>query len=489
MKNIFVRIDNKGKKRLYFRNIVLAILSLIIIVRGVSELIINYIGKDLHNGSDKKYLEQVSASKLLPNIVLIYVDDLGYGDLSITGSKAINTPNIDAMGENGVMLTNYYAPAPICSASRAGLLTGRYPLRTHTPEVFMDTESVKGHLKNIFEYIKGSYSYGVTGLPTDEILLSEVLQQADYETALVGKWHLGIKEKERPNENGFDLFYGALYSDDMEPYKLYKNKEVIHDAPYDQANMTQELTSVAVNFIEENKEHPFFLYYASPFPHYPANASKDFIGTSKAGIYGDCVQEIDWSVGEIIKTLEENDLEQNTLVIFTSDNGPWFEGSTGGSRGRKDTTYDGGQHVPFLAYMPGTLPAGAVYDGLMSGVDLFPTILSMVDIDLPTDRIIDGMDMGQFLKGMTSSPRQSIIMNKDKKSFAIIDGDFKYMERTSSDNGTYWMLKQGPYLYNLATDPDEAYDVTNLYPEVAKDMKDKLDTFKASIKDNLRGWK
>lgn len=489
MKNYFVRNDKNGKKRMYFRNIIFVLLFVWIVVRGI-QVIVERIGRDIHKNSDQKYLQQVSASELsLPNIVLIYVDDLGYGDLSITGSEAISTPNIDGLGENGVILTNYYAPAPICSASRAGLLTGRYPLRTHTPGVFMDTESINGHLKNIFEYVKGSYAYGVTGLPTDEILLPEVLQKADYETALVGKWHLGIKENERPNQNGFDLFYGALYSDDMTPYKIYKNNEVLHDAPYDQSNMTQELTGAAVDFIDENKDQPFFLYYASPFPHYPADASEAFIGSSKAGIYGDCVQEIDWSVGEILKSLEENHLEENTLVIFTSDNGPWFEGSTGGSRGRKDTTYDGGQHVPFLAYMPGTLPSGVVYDGLMDGIDIFPTILSMVGVDLPSDRVIDGMDMSQYLMGNTQSPRKSLVMNKDKHSFSIIEDNFKYMERTASDNSTYWMLKQGPYLYNLNTDPDEAYDVSSLYPEVAKKMKEDLDSFKKSLKDNVRGWK
>ncbi len=489
MKNIFTKTNKEGKKRLHFRNILIGFLIVVIALRGIQVFLVNRLGRDIRKDSDTVYLDKITAiERAVPNIVLIYVDDLGYGDLSITGSEAISTPNLDSMAENGVMLTDYYAPAPICSASRAGLLTGRYPMRTLTPGAYLDSESMMGHLKDLSEEFLGSYVWGNKGLPTDEILLSEVLQQADYETALVGKWHLGIKEDERPYNNGFDLFYGALYSDDMEPYKIYNNDVVIHDAPYDQSNMTKELTEVAVNFIEDNKDEPFFLYYASPFPHYPANASDDFIGSSKAGIYGDCVQEIDWSVGEILDTLESNGLSENTLVIFTSDNGPWFEGATGGSRGRKDTTYDGGQHVPFIVYMPGTIPAGEVYEGLMSGIDIFPTILSMAGIELPTDRVIDGMDMTTFLEGETDSPRETLMLNKNKNSFAMIAGDFKYMERTSSDNGTYWMMQQGPYLYNLETDPEEAYNVSDLYPEIAQEMKETIDAYKEEIKSNIRGW-
>lgn len=466
------------------------LLVALIAFKGISQTIINHIGKDFRDGADKKFLENVSAAAFSsPNIIVIYVDDLGYGDLSITGSKAIETPNIDSIGQDGVMVTNYYAPAPICSASRAGLLTGRYPLRTHTPGVFMDTESPVGHVTSTIIGMTGGYSYGVDGIPSDEILMSEVLQKAEYETALIGKWHLGIGESQRPNENGFDTFYGALYSDDMNPYKIYHNDELVHDAPYDQSGMTGELTEAALDFIEDNKDEPFFMYYASPFPHYPANASEAFVGSSKAGMYGDCVQELDWSVGEILDTLDEYDLRDNTLVIFTSDNGPWFEGSTGGDRGRKDTTFDGGQRMPFLASMPGTLPQGQVYNGLMSGIDIYPTIMNMVGIDLPDDRIIDGMDMTSYLKGETDSPRTSLVLDKNGKSFSYIQDGYKYMEKTSSDNGSYWMLKQGPYLFDLELDPDEAYDVSMLYPELAQDMKTSLDNFKVSLEENLRGWK
>lgn len=478
-----VRVLRKG--RIAVSVLVVGSLSATIMVREIEIAM-----RDYRPEGRKRYLEEIEPHTVeTPNVVVIYVDDMGYGDLSCTGATAISTPNIDALAEGGVLLTNYYAPAPICSASRAGLLTGRYPIRTLTSGAYMDTEGMSGHISNLIELAKGTYPYQNTGLPTDEILLPEVLQQAGYETALVGKWHLGIKEKERPNNRGFDLFYGALYSDDNDPYRIYHNSEVLHDAPYDQSGMTKELTEAATQFIEENKDEPFFLYYASPFPHWPSNASEEWLGTSDAGLYGDCMQEVDWSVGEIMSTLEENDLLENTLVIFTSDNGPWYEGATGGQRGRKDTNYNGGSHVPCIAYMPGTIPEGEVYDGLMSGVDIFPTVLSMLDIDLPQDRIIDGMDMWRFLTGESESPRTEIFLNKDKSTFALIENNFKYLERSYSENGTYWMLQQGPFLYNLDADPEEAYDATTHYPEVAEEMAQKITDFKTSLHDNIRGWK
>ncbi|MBR3129896.1 MAG: sulfatase-like hydrolase/transferase [Clostridia bacterium] len=466
-----------------------ASLAALVIVGILAVEYVNYILRDYRPEGRKQYLETIEQVNNPRNVVIIYVDDMGYGDLSCTGATAISTPNIDALAENGVLLTNYYAPAPICSASRAGLLTGRYPIRTLTTGAYMNTEGMSGHWSNAIEYVKGTYQYLNTGLPTDEILLPEVLQQAGYETALVGKWHLGIREKESPNNRGFDLFYGALYSDDNDPYRIYHNDKVVHYEPYDQTLMTAELTEVAVQFIEDNKDQPFFLYYASPFPHWPAQAGEAWVGTSQAGVYGDCMQEVDWSVGEIMKSLEENGLTENTLVLFTSDNGPWFEGSTGGQRGRKDTNYGGGSHVPFIAYMPGTIPAGEVYDGLMDGIDVFPTILSFLKINEPTDRVIDGIDMLSYLKGETASPRTSLFINKDKSTYAVIDGSFKYLERSYSENGTYWMLQQGPFLYNLETDPEESYDVTTHYPEKAEELAQKIKAFKESLKDNIRGWK
>lgn len=487
---LFHKTDQEGKTVLRKRRIVAAALALTLVAAALLNRVVNIALRDYHPEGRKRYLESVELiDSRTPNVVIIYLDDMGYGDLSCTGSAAISTPNIDALAEEGVLLTNYYAPSPICSPSRAGLLTGRYPIRTLTTKAYMDTEGWSGHRANLIELLKGSYPLQNTGLPTDEILLSEVMKQAGYETALVGKWHLGIQEEERPNNRGFDLFYGALYSDDNSPYRIYHNEEVIHYEPYDQSGMTKELTQVACDYIRENKDEPFFLYYASPFPHWPANASEEWLGSSQAGIYGDCMQEVDWSVGQIMDELERNGLRENTLVLFTSDNGPWYDGSAGGDRGRKATNYNGGSHVPFIASMPNTIPAGEVYDGLMSGIDIFPTILSILGIPLPQDRIIDGIDMWPYLTGKTNSPREELFLNKDKSTFALVEKNFKYLERSYSENGTYWMLQQGPFLYNLDTDPEEAYDVTTHFPQQAEKMREKIADFKVGLKENIRGWK
>lgn len=488
--NFFHKKRSDGQAALRRGRIVALALVAALTVGMVVNKLVNIALRDYRPEGRKRFLNGVGTVDGSPrNVVLIYVDDMGYGDLSCTGATAISTPNIDALAEEGVLLTNYYAPAPVCSASRAGLLTGRYPIRTLTTEVYMDTEGINGHIADMIEAVQGVYQYLNNGLPTDEILLPEILQCAGYETALVGKWHLGIREEERPYNRGFDLFYGALYSDDNSPYRIYRNREVVHPEPYDQTGMTKELTEVAQQFIEDNQDGPFFLYYASPFPHWPSQASDKWLGTSQAGIYGDCMQEVDWSVGEIVKTLEECGLTENTLVLFASDNGPWYDGATGGQRGRKGMNYNGASHVPFIARMPGTIPAGEVYDGLMDGVDIYSTVLSYAGLAEPTDRIIDGIDMWSYLTGETPSPRTSLFLNKDKSTFAVIDGNFKYLERSGSENGNYWMLQQGPFLYNLDADPEEAYDVTTHFPEKAAELAEKVAEFKAELKKNIRGWK
>lgn len=487
----FIRKGNDGKNKYRKGRIIACAIIFILIFAGIFHRILCFIHRDYRPEGRKDYLETVRGMKDIhkKNVVVILLDDMGYGDLSCTGATTISTPNIDKLAEGGMLFTNYYAPSPVCSASRAGLLTGRYPIRTLTVGAYMDTETVKGHLASLYECVKGTYPYWNTGLPTDEVLLPEVLGEAGYKTGMVGKWHLGVKQDERPNNRGFDYFRGALYSDDMKPYRVYENNEVIHNEPFDQSVLTKELTEASQQFITNNKDDPFFLYYASPFPHWPASASEEWIGTSEAGIYGDCMQEIDWSVGEIMKTLEENNLTEDTIVLFTSDNGPWYDGSTGGQRGRKATNYNGGDRVPLIAYMPGTIPQGEVRDGLIDGVDIFPTIMSMCNIDLPKDRVIDGMDMWPYLCGNSESPRTKLFINTYKSNFAVINDNFKYFERSGSENASYWMLQQGPFLYNLEKDSEEAYDVSMHYPEVTENMALEIEKFKQRIKDNIRGWK
>ncbi|WP_342805088.1 sulfatase [Alteromonas sp. M12] len=432
---------------------------------------------------------QQESAKGQPNVIVILADDMGYGDLSGFGSELINTPNIDELASNGVALTNYYAPSPICSPSRAGLLTGRYPVRSHVPSVFMHSEKFRNKAITKLLTFSGAYSYGMQGISHDEVLLSEALQAADYETALIGKWHLGDHVNDRPNKHGFDYFYGALYSNDMQPYEIYRNEEVDLPEPVDQSVLTKNLTVESIQFITENKEKPFFLYYASPFPHDPALASQDFAGTSKAGTYGDTVQELDWSVGEIMKSLEENGIADNTLVIFSSDNGPWFEGNAGQFRSRKGSNFDGGNKVPFIAWMPEKIKQGSVSDALASGIDIYPTILQMLDIELPQDRIIDGVDMMPILRGdNTVSIRDELFLFKAKKPIAVVNGQYKYYRRTSSDIGFYWLKQQGPFLFDLKQDQAESYDVKSHQSEKAQELSKKLDQFEQEIQNNLRGW-
>lgn len=486
-------VENK-KKNIFLRHkglFITLIIVLALLISYAALCIYNFVGRDYYDKGRIDYLNNLDGTTTneKKNVVVILVDDMGYGDLSCTGSNAIKTPNIDNLASNGTLFENYYAPNPICSASRAGLLTGRLPIHTLTCGAYMDTETISGHLASQLQCILGTYPYMNTGLPTDEILLPEILQKVGYTTGLFGKWHLGVKDKEFPTNRGFDRFFGALYSDDMKPYRVYDDNKLLHKEPYNQTNLTKELTNECLSFIDKNKEDPFFLYYASPFPHWPATCSEEWVNTSKGGVYGDCMQEVDWSVGQILNKLNQEGLTDNTLVIFTSDNGPWYEGATGGDRGRKGTKYNGGSHVPLIVSMPNTLPKGNISKELTSGLDIFPTILSMIGVNQPTDRIIDGIDMWSCWKNSTISPRKQIFMNDDKDSFALIENNFKYIEKSASEIGRYWNLQAGPFLYNLETDKEEAYDVSRLYPEIAEQMSNEIKEFKKELSKNIRGWK
>jgi uncharacterized sulfatase len=248
----------------------------------------------------------------------------------------------------------------------------------------------------IFQYVLGAVPHGI---PQDEVLLPEILQLRGYRTGIVGKWHLGFESPHLPNENGFDFFYGGLLSHDTHPYNIYRNANIEIEEPIPFDHLTQMLTNEAVNFITDNKEKPFFLYYAQPYPHVPLHASEDFRGQSEGGIYGDAIQELDWSVGEILKTLKELNLDEETLVIFTSDNGPWWEGDTGGLRGRKNLPFEGGYRVPFISRWPGVISPGITSDTPVMNFDLFATCLAAANLPTPKDRIIDGVNLLPLLEG------------------------------------------------------------------------------------------
>jgi len=423
-----------------------------------------------------------------PNIVLILCDDLGYGDISCFGSTAIKTPNIDTMAENGVKFNDFYAASPVCTPSRFSTLTGRYPNRNFIKGVFFPGK--KG-AKPLFKIIGSmAASHGIRGILPDEITIQEVLQKKGYKTGMFGKWHLGDQSPYLPNEKGFDYFFGSYYSNDMEPYEYFRNDKLAIEAPADQTKLTKILTQEIKEFIIENKEEPFFVYYPSPFPHFPVHASEDFQGKSDAGAYGDCVEEIDWSVGEIIKTLEENKLLENTLVIFTSDNGPWYEGSPGFHRGRKGNNFDGGQAVPMIAQWKGTLAENITINEMSMNIDFFPTFLEITGTEPPKDRVIDGKSILSLLKGDTKkTPHKELFFVGAKKFFGIRDADnFKYFDRAHSENSKYMISKQGPFLFNLNHDTNESYDVSNKFPEKREMLSKRLADMQEFADNNPRGW-
>lgn len=459
-----------------------------LIAGGIAYRSITYpLRRDFDPERSEDFLEGIRASSSpenLPNILLINADDLGYGDLSVYGSRSIHTPYLDQMAAEGVRLTNFYATAPLCSPSRAGLLSGRYPVRTLVTMPLYPAGSPMDLTFNI----GGVYPYGVRGIPEDEVLLPEVLHRRGYRTGMLGKWHLGDRSPSLPTKNGFEFFYGAHYSNDMEPYAIFRNINVEMEAPADQDLLTQNFTREAIQFIQESDARPFFLYYAQPFPHIPLHASDEFRGRSKAGLYGDTVEELDWSVGEILKTIRAQDLEERTLVIFTSDNGPWWQGNPGFTRGRKNMAFEGGFRVPFIARWPGLIPAGTLAEGMSMNFDLFTTCLEVAGVPLPQDRIIDGKDILPMLQGQAESPHDSLFFFKGTKPHGVRQGKWKYLRRHMTDNGNYPTLSQGPFLFNLELDPNESYSLIESEPEMAVLLEKMLMDCELQLRHNLRGW-
>jgi arylsulfatase A-like enzyme len=452
-----------------------------------------------------------------PNVIIVYCDDLGYGDLGCYGSRAIATPNVDRLAREGVRMTDYYACNAICAPSRAGLLTGRYPFRSGVignlypkDEPFTRRaarEYVGGSLQGLgaLDLREGAV---VAGIPAKELLLGEALQTAGYRTAMVGKWHLGdysIDPAYNPRRNGFDFYLGLPHSNDMLPCPLYRNEEMLQaDIGTDQAKLTGLYTREAVRFIKEAGREPFFLYVAHTFPHQPLYASAQFAGQSKAGKFGDAVEEIDWSVGQIMTTLQEAGVADNTLVFFTSDNGPWFEGSAGPFRGRKGQSYEGGFHVPMIAHWPAGLPAGRECRVPWMNIDLYPTILALAGVPLPEDRVIDGRDILGLLTGReTRSPHAALFFYHYDQLEGLRSGQWKYFRRINryvwpvpldaasipnklggSQLGNRW-----PLLYNLELDPGENYNVIATHPEVAERLATLLERWEADNAQNPGGWR
>ena len=405
------------------------------------------------------------------NVVLIFCDDLGYGDLGCYGSTVNRTPNIDRLAAEGQRFTDFYSSSPVCTPSRASLMTGCYPRRVGLHE------DATGHWVLIPRSRRG--------LSPDETTLPEIMKAAGYATACIGKWHLGDQIQHLPTVHGFDKYFGIPYSNDMQqagrgdpPLPLVEQATVI-EAPADQSQLTQQYTREAVEFIEDHQREPFFLYLPHTFPHLPLHASERFLGKSKNGRYGDSVEEIDWSTGEFLDCLKRLGLKDNTMVIFTSDNGS--NGRNGGSNaplaGRKGSTMEGGMRVPMVVRLPGVIPAGTVCSELTTTMDLLPTLASFSEGKLP-DHQIDGRDISSLLRGESGarSPHEVFYYYRRRQLQAIRWGNWKWhlpLESTFPrwNDATFKTKGRGGKLIDLETDLKEQFDVSSNHPQVMAKMR------------------
>lgn len=399
-----------------------------------------------------------------PNVILILCDDLGYGDLHSYGSS-IPTPHLDRMAEEGVRFTQFYAASNVCSPSRAALLTGRYATRVGVADVLAPSST--------------------TGLLLSEKTIAEVLKPAGYRTMCVGKWHVGTGPQFLPTSRGFDQYFGIPYSHDQLPSVLLNNTTMV-ESPVQLETLTARYTERATGFIESNRQNPFFLYLAQSFPHIPLAASPAFKGTSGLGMYGDVISELDWSVGQVLQSVKASGLDNDTLVIFTSDNGPWYQGSAGRLRGRKGWSYEGGVREPFIARFPGRIPAqrlsktgGRVSDGVATTMDLLPTLANLAQTPLPATPL-DGIDIWPLLSGAQPSLDRDVFLYFDSWYLQCARlGPWKLHMSRYNDyawspdpiGGRMNLPLVTPELYNLESDPDESYNVAPDNPQVVADIQ------------------
>jgi arylsulfatase A len=413
-----------------------------------------------------------------PNIVLILCDDLGYGDLNCYGS-GISTPCLNQMAADGIRFTHAYSSNPVCSPARAGLLTGRYPTRMGIASVLDPGDA--------------------NGLPDSETTIAQMLKGVGYATMCVGKWHLGSQPAYLPTNHGFDEWYGIPYSVDQWPRPLMHNLDVI-EQPANLTTLTQRYTQWATDFIARAKGGPFFLYMPHSFPHIPLAASPGFVGSSLQGTYGDVVQEIDASVGQVLQSLADNGVDSNTLVIFTSDHGPWYQGSPGRLRGRKGETFEGGVRVPLLARFPGAIPGGLVSQTMVTHLDLLPTIAGLTEAELPANPL-DGIDIWPLLGGQQNDIARDVpflFFNNICLQCARLGRWKLHMTRFNTPAfaplppaGLVSLPLPSPELYDVVAEPDESYDRSARNSAVVADILSRIppliDTFPPDVAGSWYG--
>jgi arylsulfatase A-like enzyme len=433
--------------------------------------------------------EVSSAAELQPNIVVIFADDLGYGDLSCFGHPTIKTPNLDRMASEGMRMTQFYSAAEVCTPSRAALLTGRLPPRN----------GQCGSRRVYFPDSKG-------GIQAEEITIPELLKSKGYATACLGKWHLGHLPQFLPGKHGFDYFYGTPYVNDMDrvptspkgkaayvaPKSEYWNVPLMRqteiiERPANQSLFTRRYADEAARYIREHKDQPFFLYLAHNMPHVPLFRSDEFAGTSRRGLYGDVVEELDKSVGAVLNAIRDAKLAERTLVIFTSDNGPWLTydeqgGSAGLLRDGKGSTWEGGMREPTIAWWPGKVPAGSVSQELASTLDFLPTFCALAGAEVPKDRPLDGYDVTSVLTG-GASPRKEMFFYRSYDLMAARQGPWKAHFLTQTGYGQAQPDKHDPpMLFNLDVDPGESYNVAGKNPAVIDKIKALVEQHRAGMK-------